>query len=169
MCNLYSLSRGQAAILAMARAMDRPVADRTGNMPALPSIYPDYQAPILRNAEEGVELAYARWGMPSPALRAVAANSRNEKPAMYWSELGLTRKAPPRAGHASVRVAAAHSAAAKAKDARRRSRRGEEVAGVASGRGIRGAGCGNGADNPPRGVSRRGAGRSGHDVDAARD
>lgn len=75
MCNLYSLSRGQAAILAMARAMDRPVADRTGNMPALPSIYPDYQAPILRNAEEGVELAYARWGMPSPAFALKGSNS----------------------------------------------------------------------------------------------
>lgn len=64
MCNLYSLTKGQAAILAMARAM----VDRTGNLPPLPGIYPDYQAPILRNGEEGRELVFARWGMPSPAF-----------------------------------------------------------------------------------------------------
>lgn len=64
MCNLYSLTKGQAAILAMARAM----VDRTGNMPPLPGIYPDYQAPILRNGEQGRELVFARWGMPSPAF-----------------------------------------------------------------------------------------------------
>ena len=64
MCNLYSLTKGQAAILAMARAM----VDRTGNMPPLPGIYPDYQAPIIRKGDEGRELVYARWGMPSPAF-----------------------------------------------------------------------------------------------------
>lgn len=73
MCNLYSLTKGQAAILAMARAM----TDRTGNMPALPGIYPDYRAPIIRNGAEGRELAYARWGMPSPA---VALRGRNSDP-----------------------------------------------------------------------------------------
>ena len=64
MCNLYSLTKGQAAIVAMARAM----VDRTGNMPPLPGIYPDYQAPIIRKGDEGRELVYARWGMPSPAF-----------------------------------------------------------------------------------------------------
>ena len=64
MCNLYSLTKGQAAILELARAM----VDRTGNMPLLPGIYPDDQAPIIRQAPEGRELAYARWGMPSPAF-----------------------------------------------------------------------------------------------------
>jgi putative SOS response-associated peptidase YedK len=64
MCNLYSLTKGQAAILQMARAM----VDRTGNLRPLPGIFPDYQAPILRNGAEGRELAYARWGMPSPVF-----------------------------------------------------------------------------------------------------
>ena len=64
MCNLYSLTRGQAAILAMTRAM----TDLTGNMPPLPGVYPDYLAPVVRNGEGGRELAYARWGMPSPAF-----------------------------------------------------------------------------------------------------
>jgi putative SOS response-associated peptidase YedK len=64
MCNLYSLTKGQAAILEMTRAM----VDRTGNMPPLPGIFPDYSAPIVRNGEDGRELVNARWGMPSPAF-----------------------------------------------------------------------------------------------------
>ena len=62
MCNLYSLSKGQAAIIEMTRAM----RDSTGNMPPLPGIFPDYKAPIVRNQPDGRELVLARWGMPSP-------------------------------------------------------------------------------------------------------
>jgi|HubBroStandDraft_6_1064221.scaffolds.fasta_scaffold1827819_2 hypothetical protein len=40
MCNLYSLTKGQQAIRELARAM----SDRTGNLPLLPGIYPDYRA-----------------------------------------------------------------------------------------------------------------------------
>lgn len=64
MCNLYSLTKGQAAIRDMARAM----ADATGNLPLLAGIYPDYRAPIVRNAPDGRELCMGRWGMPSPAF-----------------------------------------------------------------------------------------------------
>ena len=62
MCNLYSQTKGQQAILAAARAM----VDHTGNLPPLPGIFPDYGAPIVRDSEAGRELALARWGMPSP-------------------------------------------------------------------------------------------------------
>lgn len=62
MCNLYSLTKGQAAIVPMARA----IRDTAGNLPPLPGIFPDYPAPIVRNAADGVrELALVRWGMPS--------------------------------------------------------------------------------------------------------
>jgi putative SOS response-associated peptidase YedK len=64
LCNLYSLTKGQAAILEMTRAM----VDRTGNLPPLPGIFPDYPAPIVRTREGGRELALARWGMPSPVF-----------------------------------------------------------------------------------------------------
>ena len=64
MCNLYSLTKGQQAIRERTRAM----GDRTGNLPTLPGIDPDYQAPIVRNAAEGRELVLARWGMPSPVF-----------------------------------------------------------------------------------------------------
>jgi putative SOS response-associated peptidase YedK len=39
--------------------------DRTGNLRAMPGIFPDYPAPIVRNGPTGRELAMARWGMPS--------------------------------------------------------------------------------------------------------
>ena len=61
MCNLYSHTKGQAAVREFTRAM----VDRTGNLPPMPAIYPDYAAPIVRNSAEGRELALARWGMPS--------------------------------------------------------------------------------------------------------
>ena len=56
MCNLCSVTKGQQAI-----------RDLTGNLPMLPGVFPDYSAPIVRTAVDGVrELAMARWGMPSP-------------------------------------------------------------------------------------------------------
>jgi putative SOS response-associated peptidase YedK len=64
MCNLYSITKGQAAIGAFTRAM----RDLTGNLPQMPGVFPDYPAPIVRNAPDGVrELMLARWGMPGPS------------------------------------------------------------------------------------------------------
>jgi hypothetical protein len=68
MCNLYSLTKGQAAIIALRRAM----RDVTGNLPVLPGIFPDYRAPIVRTAADGVrELTMARWGNGSRAKPAI--------------------------------------------------------------------------------------------------
>jgi putative SOS response-associated peptidase YedK len=64
LCNLYSLTKGQQAIREWAGVMN----DRTGNLPPLPDIFPDYSAPIVRNRPEGRELMMARWGMPTPVL-----------------------------------------------------------------------------------------------------
>ena len=72
MCNLYSLTKGQAAIVAMARAMH----DTTGNLPPLPGIFKDYPAPIVRNTPDGRELAMVRWGMPS-SKQAIYENASN--------------------------------------------------------------------------------------------
>jgi putative SOS response-associated peptidase YedK len=71
MCNLYSVTKGQQAIRELAKAM----MDRTGNMPPLPGIFPDYSAPIVRNQAEGRELTMARWGMPSPVFALAGRNS----------------------------------------------------------------------------------------------
>src|SRR4051794_40576057 len=73
MCNLYSLTKGQAAIIAFVRAL----RDTTGNMPPLPGIFPDYRAPIVRNAPDGRrELTLARWGMPSSAKALLDATKK---------------------------------------------------------------------------------------------
>ena len=71
MCNLYSLTKGQRAIRDAVRAM----RDTTGNLPMFPGIFPDYAAPIVRNAPDGVrELTTARWGMPSPVFALIGRN-----------------------------------------------------------------------------------------------
>jgi putative SOS response-associated peptidase YedK len=63
MCNLYSPTKGQAAIRDWFRASN----DRTGNLSLFPAIFPDQLAPIVRNGGDGKrELVMARWGMPGP-------------------------------------------------------------------------------------------------------
>jgi putative SOS response-associated peptidase YedK len=71
MCNLYAVTKGQQAIRELTRAM----SDRTGNLPPLPGVFPDYTAPIVRNTVDGRELAMARWGMPSPVFALKGRNS----------------------------------------------------------------------------------------------
>lgn len=75
MCNLYSVTKGQQAIRELTRAMH----DRTGNLPPLPGIFPDYAAPIVRNTVDGRELAMARWGMPTPPQYLVDAKGNPRK------------------------------------------------------------------------------------------
>jgi len=51
-----------------------------GNLPSMPGIFPDYPAPIVRDAAGGREIVMARWGMPS-SQRALmdATKKRAEK------------------------------------------------------------------------------------------
>ena len=71
MCNLYSINSTQDEVRALSKAL----RDMTGNMPALPGIFPDYSAPIVRNVGGVRELAMARWGLPSPAFALKGRNS----------------------------------------------------------------------------------------------
>jgi hypothetical protein len=41
------------------RELARAMSDRTGNLPLMPGIYPDYRAPVVRNQPEGRELTSA--------------------------------------------------------------------------------------------------------------
>jgi putative SOS response-associated peptidase YedK len=77
MCNLYSVTKGQAAIVELTKAM----RDTTGNLPPQPSIFPDYMAPVVRTGSDGVrELVKMRWGMPSsPKALFDAAKNRARK------------------------------------------------------------------------------------------
>jgi putative SOS response-associated peptidase YedK len=62
MCNLYSITANQAAIVALFRVVNRYV----GNLPPMPGVFPDYPAPVIRNTNHGTELTTMRWGMPPP-------------------------------------------------------------------------------------------------------
>lgn len=65
MCNLYSMTKGPQAIADFVGLVKRILV---GNLSPRTGIYPDYEAPIVRNNADGAELAFARWGMPSPAF-----------------------------------------------------------------------------------------------------
>jgi putative SOS response-associated peptidase YedK len=72
MCNLYSITKGQR-VIEFTRAM----RDTTGNLPPMPGVFPDYLAPIVRNAPDGVrELVKARWGMPSSQFALMQATKK---------------------------------------------------------------------------------------------
>ena len=78
MCNLYSMTTNVEAIRRLFRV--DASSDKSGNLPAMPGIYPDYPAPIVRNGNGGRELTMARWGMPSSQKALMdATKKRAEK------------------------------------------------------------------------------------------
>lgn len=64
MCNLYSHTSNGEAIRRLVGDFKR-VHENVGNLAPQPGIFPDYPAPIVRNTDEGRELAMVRWGLPS--------------------------------------------------------------------------------------------------------
>jgi putative SOS response-associated peptidase YedK len=94
LCNLYSLTKGQAAIRDLFRAMH----DRAGNLPLLPGIFPDQTAPIVRNDIDGErELVMARWGYAGAA--AIRARAGDEHPQSRQPALaGMAGPAQPLSG-----------------------------------------------------------------------
>jgi len=76
MCNLYSIIKGQGAIIAPTRAL----RDATGNLPPMPGVFPDYTAPVVANRGGSRELCLMRWGMPSSQKALLdAATKRADK------------------------------------------------------------------------------------------
>lgn len=62
MCNLYSITTNQAAMLVLFRVVNRYV----GNLASMAGVSSDYPAPVKRNTETGSEMTLIRWGMPPP-------------------------------------------------------------------------------------------------------
>ena len=62
MCNLYSITTNQEAICALFGVVNRFV----DNLPPMPGVFPDYPAPVVRNADDTRKLIMMRWGMPPP-------------------------------------------------------------------------------------------------------
>jgi putative SOS response-associated peptidase YedK len=75
MCNLYSITTNQEAISRLFRVVNRYV----GNLAPMPGVFPDYPAPVVRNAGADRELTMMRWGMPPPPTLggAPVTNIRN--------------------------------------------------------------------------------------------
>ena len=66
MCNLYSMTKPQQAVRDLARVAVEN--DMTGNLPPLPAIFPDQQAPVVINAPPANTrtMMMTRWGFPQP-------------------------------------------------------------------------------------------------------
>ena len=81
MCNLYSITTNQAAIAALFRLTTR----YEGNLPPMPSVFPDNPAPVVRDVGGERELMMMRWGMPPPTQfgGAPVTNVRNTK-SPHW-------------------------------------------------------------------------------------
>jgi putative SOS response-associated peptidase YedK len=81
MCNLYSITTNQAAVAGLFRRMNRCV----GNLPPMPGVFPDYPAPVIRNAGDTEEMILMRWGMSPPPQtgRPPVTNIRNT-PSPHW-------------------------------------------------------------------------------------
>ena len=52
----------QAAIAGLFRRLNRYL----GNLAPMPGVFPDYPAPVIRNAGDAEEMVLMRWGMPPP-------------------------------------------------------------------------------------------------------
>ncbi|WP_426041692.1 SOS response-associated peptidase family protein [Brevundimonas sp. TWP2-3-4b1] len=102
MCNLYSLRKGPAAILDLARA----TANLAGNLEPRDT-YPDYAAPIVRDDNAGDRvLALARWGLPSSRKAILdAATKRADKLRAKGKEVDFAKLLgmEPDAGTTNVR------------------------------------------------------------------
>jgi putative SOS response-associated peptidase YedK len=87
MCTLYALTRPQDAV----RRHFKVGRDRTGNLPALPAIFPDQLAPVIRLADDGERvMEIMRWGFPPPpnAGKQPITNVRNVASAFWRPWLG---------------------------------------------------------------------------------
>jgi putative SOS response-associated peptidase YedK len=51
------------ARMGVMRALNRGHV-REFNLPPMPGVFPDYPAPVVRNADDERELIMMRWGMP---------------------------------------------------------------------------------------------------------
>lgn len=81
MCNLYSMITPQSEI----RAAFGVAHDHAGNLPAMPGIFPDQRAPIVRMADGARMLEMFRWGIPGPTRYGghPVTNVRNVK-SPHW-------------------------------------------------------------------------------------
>lgn len=80
MCNLYSITTNVEAVRNLF-AVDR-IDSSAGNFPARPSIFPAYDAPVIRQIDGERELTMMHWGFILPQrgkAPKVVNNTRDDK------------------------------------------------------------------------------------------
>ena len=81
MCNLYSITTNQAAIIALFRVINRYVR----NLPPMPGVFPDFPAPVVRNADgDAEEMVLMRWGMPPPRTGVLPVTNIRNTSSPHW-------------------------------------------------------------------------------------
>ena len=89
MCNRYEIkgSISQIRALAYKHRRDLFTTPATDNLAPIDSVYPDQDAPILRNRPDGaLELRMVRWGFPPATGKDVITNIRNLK-SRWWKDV----------------------------------------------------------------------------------
>ena len=86
--------------------------DRVGNLAPMPSVFPDYPAPIVRNGGLDRELVLARWGMPTSRKVLFDAAMKRAQKLKAKSEIvdfKALLKAEPDSGVTNIRnIASGH-------------------------------------------------------------
>jgi hypothetical protein len=65
MCNLYSITTTQAAIIALFRVINRYI----GNLPPMPGVFPDYPARVIVRSRTSDVTGRAGYGARRPTLQ----------------------------------------------------------------------------------------------------
>jgi putative SOS response-associated peptidase YedK len=92
MCNLYSITTNQAAIIALFRVINRYV----GNLAPMPGVFPDYPAPVVRNAGTERELVMMPLGYaPAASYRRPASHQHPQHLLAALARLAQARKPLP--------------------------------------------------------------------------
>src|ERR1700677_3918698 len=90
MCNRYEQCGSASQIRKLAAEMGRKLSTTpaTDNLRPQDSVYPDQDAPIIRNAPDGgLELTMARWGFPPiPGQTTPITNIRNLQ-SKWWRDV----------------------------------------------------------------------------------
>src|SRR3979490_940431 len=81
MCTPYSTPTNQAAMIALFRVMNRYV----GNLAPMPGVFPDYPAPVVRNAGAEREMTMMRLGMlPPPRAGGFPVTNIRNTTSPHW-------------------------------------------------------------------------------------
>ena len=95
MCDLYSITHGQEAI----RRLFRVTRDLTGNPPALPAVYPNTMAPVVRVTRDGERELNDALGLfvhrsnvdRVPAARSDGQRAATRMNATWWHSVRCRR------------------------------------------------------------------------------